>query len=273
MELTGLTLMAVHAHPDDESTSTGGILAHYSRLGVRVVVVTCTNGELGDGPGGVKPGSPGHDPTEVAALRRQELAAACRTLGVADTELLDYHDSGMADWPQRQQYDVFCDVPVAAAAERLAAHIEHHRPQVVVTYDPFTSYQHPDHIHAANVATAAVAQVDSVRKLYYKAHGTAYWTRLRDVLARIGVHRPAPAAEVAAAMQVVQQRITTVVDTEHMAAVKRAGLHCHRSQLGSSVAAKLSPELFAEVFGVETYIRAVGRTGAELPESDLFAGL
>ena len=56
-----LTLMAVHAHPDDEASGTGGVLARYSSEGVRTVLVTCTNGELGDGPGGVKPGEPGHD--------------------------------------------------------------------------------------------------------------------------------------------------------------------------------------------------------------------
>lgn len=60
-----LTLMAIHAHPDDESTSTGGILAHYAQEGVRTVVVTCTDGRLGDGPGGVKPGADGHNPIEV----------------------------------------------------------------------------------------------------------------------------------------------------------------------------------------------------------------
>jgi len=61
-----LTLMAVHAHPDDESSSTGGVLAMYSDEGIRTVVVTCTNGEFGDAPGGIKPGADGHDPGEVA---------------------------------------------------------------------------------------------------------------------------------------------------------------------------------------------------------------
>ena len=67
------TLMAVHAHPDDEASSTGGILAKYSAEGVRTVVVTCTNGEMGDAPNGAKPGEPGHDEAEVVALRRRGL--------------------------------------------------------------------------------------------------------------------------------------------------------------------------------------------------------
>ena len=92
-----LTLMAVHAHPDDECSSTGGILAKYAAEGVRTIVVTCTNGELGDGPGGIKPGDTGHDTEAVAATRRGELLKACELLGVTKVELLGYHDSGMAE--------------------------------------------------------------------------------------------------------------------------------------------------------------------------------
>ena len=83
-----LTLMAVHAHPDDEAISTGGVLARYSAEGVRTVLVTCTNGELGDAPGGIKPGEPGHDEAVVVPLRRHELEASCEVLGVSNLELL-----------------------------------------------------------------------------------------------------------------------------------------------------------------------------------------
>ncbi|HVT42285.1 MAG TPA: PIG-L family deacetylase, partial [Acidimicrobiales bacterium] len=88
-----LTLMAVHAHPDDEALGTGGILARYADEGVRTVLVTCTNGELGDGPGGVKPGEPGHDENVIVPLRRRELEESCEVLGVSHLELLGYHDS------------------------------------------------------------------------------------------------------------------------------------------------------------------------------------
>ena len=70
--------MAVHAHPDDESTGTGGVLARYSAAGVRTVLVTCTDGRCGDGPGGVKPGQPGHDPEAVVAMRRGNSRRAAR---------------------------------------------------------------------------------------------------------------------------------------------------------------------------------------------------
>jgi LmbE family N-acetylglucosaminyl deacetylase len=88
-----LTLMAVHAHPDDEASSTGGVLARYSDEGVRTIVVTCTNGEFGDGPAGIKPGEDGHDTADVAQTRLAELRESCKHLGVTDLETLGYHDS------------------------------------------------------------------------------------------------------------------------------------------------------------------------------------
>src|SRR3954465_6277026 len=105
-----LTLLAVHAHPDDEPSSTGGVLARYADEGVRTVVVTCTNGELGDAPGGIKPGEAGHNEAEVAPRRRGGLGGACETLGVAHLEVLGYHDSGMVDWEHKDRADVFCNV-------------------------------------------------------------------------------------------------------------------------------------------------------------------
>ncbi len=112
-------MMAVHAHPDDESTATGGILALYALRGVKIVVVTCTDGDRGDGPDGVKPGDNGHDPCEVAAIRREELRRACAHLGVSHLELLGYHDSGMAAWDIQHHEDAFCATPVESVAKRI----------------------------------------------------------------------------------------------------------------------------------------------------------
>ena len=128
-----LTLMAVHAHPDDESSSTGGVLATYTDQGIRTVVVTCTNGEFGDAPGGVKPGQDGHDAQTVAALRLTELRQACKILGVTDLETLGYHDSGMPDWDYKDSPEAFCNVPLAEVSRRVSGQIEQYRPQVVIS--------------------------------------------------------------------------------------------------------------------------------------------
>lgn len=267
-----LTLMAVHAHPDDESTSTGGILAHYARQGVRTVVVTCTDGELGDGPGGVKPGQDGHNPCEVAAIRQDELRRACEHLGVSHLELLGYHDSGMAGWDSQHREGAFCSVPVESAATRVTQLIERYRPQVVVTYDPHST-RHPDHVHAARVATYAVDAGDVVAKLYYKAHGSEYWRRLNRALADVAIHRPAPSGKTLHMLEAVERRITTSIDVGHVIERKRTALHAHVSQIGSSLAGRLPAAQFSYAFGTETYIRTRDTTGTPIPEDDLFAGL
>jgi LmbE family N-acetylglucosaminyl deacetylase len=164
-----LTLMAVHAHPDDEASSTGGVLATYGDQGIRTVVVTCTNGEFGDAPGGVKPGQDGHDEQAVAQLRLAELREACKILGVTDLEPLGYHDSGMPDWDYKDRPGAFCNVPTAEVAARIGALMEQYRPQVVVTYDATGPYQHPDHVHAAQAAVAAAAGTGIPAKLYFTA--------------------------------------------------------------------------------------------------------
>src|ERR1700759_1636745 len=111
-----LTLMAVHAHPDDEATMTGGVLAQAGARGIRTVRVTGTGGRCGDGPGGVKPGQPGHDPDAVVALRRTELETSCRVLGIGHLELLGYRDSGMLGWAGNTAPGAFWTTPVEQAA-------------------------------------------------------------------------------------------------------------------------------------------------------------
>ena len=182
-----LTLMAVHAHPDDEASSTGGVLARYSGEGVRTVVVTCTNGEFGDTPGGVKPGSDGHDEQEVAQIRLAELRESVKHLGVTDLELLGYHDSGMPDWDYKDRPEAFCNVPHDVVAGRLAGLIERYRPQVVISYDPDGGYQHPDHVHAARSAAAAVASTGIPAKMYLTAMRFSRWREMWAALREAGV--------------------------------------------------------------------------------------
>jgi LmbE family N-acetylglucosaminyl deacetylase len=150
------TLMAVHAHPDDEASS-GGILALYADQGVRVIVVTCTNGEFGDAPGRIKPGEEGHDPQAVAQIRLAELRQSVKILGVTDLETLGYHDSGMPDWEYKDSPEAFWNVPLEEVAARIGELIEKYRPQVLVTYDDEGAYQHPDHVHASRAGQAAAA--------------------------------------------------------------------------------------------------------------------
>jgi LmbE family N-acetylglucosaminyl deacetylase len=273
------TLMAVHAHPDDEASSTGGVLALYSSQGVRTIVVTCTNGEFGDAPGGVKPGEDGHDEKAVAQLRLAELRQSGKILGVTDLEMLGYHDSGMPDWEYRNRPDAFCNIPLADVASRIGTLIDKYRPQVVITYDDKGPYQHPDHLHASQAAQAAVKASGIPAKLYLTAMRSSSWAKVMEALREAGEDVPewdpddeaAKAAARAAAES--EARITTMVDIRPMLDRKREALMAHASQIAESWFAKIPPEVAAEAFGYESFIRALDSTGAPVPETDLFAGV
>jgi len=281
-----LTLMAVHAHPDDESNSTGGTLAKYSAEGVRTVLVTCTNGEYGDAPGHIKPGEPGHDPDAVARLRLDELERATRALGVTAVETLGYRDSGMPGWAQNDHPDAFWAQPDEVVVGRLVRLLERYRPQVVVTYFDNSGYNHPDHLKAHDVTRKALEATDVAAKLYLIARPRSYRERMREIAERYGVEMPqlpAPPAPDPAAPGAAEEPprpfgvddalITTRIDATAYAGRKRAALGEHLSQLEGSFFLRFPDEAFPIVFGTETFIRDRDTTGAPLPEDDLFAGL
>jgi LmbE family N-acetylglucosaminyl deacetylase len=271
-----LTLMAVHAHPDDESSSTGGVLATYSGQGIRTVVVTCTNGEFGDAPGGVKPGQDGHDEQAVAELRLAELRQACKILGVTELEPLGYHDSGMPDWDYKDRPEAFCNIPLAEVTERVGGLIERYRPQVLVSYDPEGPYQHPDHVHAARAASAAAAATGIPAKFYQTAMRPSSWRKIWEALRELGEDVPGPREvtdEMRAQMEEAERRITTTVDIRPVLDRKRDALLTHSSQIQDSWFSKIPTDIAQEAFGFETFIRTSDSTAAPLPEDDLFAGL
>jgi LmbE family N-acetylglucosaminyl deacetylase len=271
-----LTLMAVHAHPDDEASSTGGVLAKYSDEGVRTVLVTCTNGEFGDSPGGIKPGADGHDEAAVAEIRLAELRQSVKILGVTELELLGYHDSGMPEWDYKDRPDAFCNIPVDVVADRIGALIERYRPQIVITYDDKGMYQHPDHVHASLAAQAAVAATGIPAKLYLTAMRRSDWSKVWEALRDLGEDVPdfsSTPPEVLRQMEEAEQRISTTVDIQPVLGRKRDALMAHASQIQESWFSKIPPEIATQAFGRESFIRAADTTGAPLPEDDLFAGI
>jgi N-acetyl-1-D-myo-inositol-2-amino-2-deoxy-alpha-D-glucopyranoside deacetylase len=165
-----LRLLLVHAHPDDETLTTGATMARYAAEGAQVTLVTCTRGERGEviGPLGHLEG----DGDALAAHREGELAAATVALGVRDHRFLGadagvrFRDSGMA-WGEHGRAvaapdtgpDAFARVPVPQAAAHLRRVVDDVRPHVVLTYDAEGGYGHPDHVRAHEVTLAALAQV------------------------------------------------------------------------------------------------------------------
>jgi LmbE family N-acetylglucosaminyl deacetylase len=271
-----LTLMAVHAHPDDESSSTGGVLARYSTEGIRTVVVTFTDGNLGDAPGGIKPGTEGYDEELVVRTRRRELEAACEILGVSDLEMMGYRDSGMAGWDANSRPDSFANVPVGEAADRLGQLLDRYQPDVVITYDDAGIYDHPDHRHVTRVTEMAFDRSPFPKKLYFSA---LVPSRLRQVMKDLeaeGIELPAFPDFDADALRrstETEARITTNVDVAAFLNQQRTALATHASQLDDTFFIRMPERAFAALFATESFIRVVDTTGAALPEDDLFAGL
>jgi N-acetyl-1-D-myo-inositol-2-amino-2-deoxy-alpha-D-glucopyranoside deacetylase len=279
---TPLTLMVVHAHPDDETIATGGVLARYAAEGVRTVVVTCTRGEVGEitDPAIASPAT-------LAAVREAELRAACALLHVTALHLLDYRDSGMAGTPENDDPRSFWRADFAEAVGRLVALVRRYRPQVLVTYDANGFYGHPDHIQAHRVTVAAFeAAGDPARyadqgltpwapaKLYYTAVPRSRLRELSRRLRALGLAEAADEEDPEAEWGTPDERVTTAIDVRAYAARKREALALHRSQVGpNSFFLRLPPPLWEEVFGVEYFERAACRVDAPAREDDLFAGL
>lgn len=153
-----LRLVAVHAHPDDETLATGVALAHHALAGDEVHVLTCTLGEEGE----VIPPALAHlEGTDELGLHRQgEIARATTALGVRHHwlggDLPRWRDSGMEGSEAAAHPRAFAGAPVEEAAAVLAVHLEELRPDVVLTYDPQGGYRHPDHVQTHRVTVAAL---------------------------------------------------------------------------------------------------------------------
>jgi len=263
------TVMAVHAHPDDEVISTGGILARYAEQGVRTVLVTCTNGEQGDGPGGVKPGEPGHDDAAVAERRLEELRESVGHLGINHLELLGYRDSGMDGWDGNGHPDAFANVPIESTA-RLAELIERYRPQIIVTYDENGGYGHPDHIMAHRIAVAATEATGIPDKLYYTAIPRSGIREMHDYLKSTGVDMGG--WEMPDDFGTPDELITAIVDVEAYADRKIKALVAHESQSENMFLLQMPQEAQTRIFSREAFTRVLCRVDAPDQEDDLFAG-
>ena len=266
------TLLLVHAHPDDESISTGGVMMKARADGHRVVLVTATRGEVGEI----------HNMDEAATrprlgeVRTQELANASRILGVSRGEFLGYRDSGMMGTADNENPASFHQAPLDEAAARLAAILREEKPEVVVTSAEDGTYGHPDHIKAHFVTNAAL---DSMlrsnepwtpKKLYYTAIP-------RSLMQAFIEQMPEEARRQDTGIRIVgtpDELVTTKVDVSEFVDRKREAFAAHVSQMDpNSWFATMADEIYRLAFGTEYYQLARDKPGSALPESDLFAGI
>jgi len=296
-------LLLVHAHPDDESIGQGATMAKYAAEGRGVTLVTCTAGEMGE----ILVPDLEHLAADredgLGPHRREELASAMKALGVTDHRFLGgfgtYRDSGMK-WHEdghavaADETDprAFANADLTEASDHLVAVIREVRPQVLVTYDQFGGYGHPDHIQAHRVATygAALAAVPSYRPDLGAAWDVpkVYWgamseSRMRESLRALrdagdttsfeGMDPDGPLPH----FVTPDEHLAAGVDATEYVDAKMAALAAHATQIttdGPFFA--LSNNVGATAWGVEYYRLAkgqVGEVGEDGLETDLFAGL
>jgi mycothiol S-conjugate amidase len=283
-----LRLMAVHAHPDDESSKGAATMARYVSEGHEVMVVTCTGGEAGSVL------NPAMDRPEVHAnmadIRRDEMAEAAKILGVQH-KWLGFVDSGLPEGEPLPPLPEgsFATVPLEESTAPLVAAIRAFRPHVVLTYDENGGYPHPDHIRCHEISVAAFdAAPDPGRypeagapwqplKLYYM-HGfsRARMQNFHDALVEAGLD--SPYAEWLDKWDPdradVMERVTTQVECSDYFEVRDEALKAHATQIDPNSRWFAVPlEMQRKVWPTEEYELVRSLVDSTLPEDDLFAGI
>ena len=283
----------MHAHPDDETIGTGATMARYVSEGAEVTLVTCTLGEEGEILLDEFAHLAADKQDALGAHRQTELAAAMAALGVTDWRLLGgpgrFRDSGMIGTPSNENPECFWRTDALEAALPLVSIIREVRPQVVVTYDDFGGYGHPDHIQAHRVThyALALAQSQTVRRELGEpwAPTKVYWTAFPRSIIRAGIEAMRAQGDTGdfASMDpddipfaCDDDLVTTAIDGSAFLQAKMAALREHGTQVsvdGGFFA--LADNVGAEAFGTEYYRLASGTLGAPAGEreSDLFAGI
>ncbi|MCX8062605.1 MAG: PIG-L family deacetylase [Anaerolineales bacterium] len=277
-------LLAVLAHPDDETFGIGGTLAYYAECGVQTYLICATRGEAG---GMEENCLEGFD--SVAARRESELRCAVGVLGIKELYFLDYRDSGMPGSPDNQHPKALVNAPQREVAEKIAHYIRQIRPQVIITFDPIGGYKHPDHIaiHRATVEAFYLAAderfVDGLptyqpKKLYFHLIPKGFLKAAIRVLRLFGKdpRRFGKNGDIdlVALVEEGDFPIHARIRYGKVYEKKQLASHCHESQLDgaliSNPIARWLNRLFASS---DVYLRAYPPSPTNYLESDLFEGI
>ena len=277
-------LLAFHAHPDDEATSTGGVLARYSDEGGQVVVVTATDGAEGEvhnyeNPEDIR--------TRLAEIRAEEMAAAAAVLGISQHHFLGYRDSGMMDTEPNQHPDCFWQADFTEATARLIRLIRRPRPEVMTIYDPFGGYGHTDHIQVHRGGLAAFFAASDTRRFPLE-EGETIWNPIKLYMStwprsrveamiqgrlKAGLITEEEAKE-SEGWGTPDEDITTLVEVTPWVDRKVAALRAHRTQIPEDwFMLQVAEEDVPVVLGLEAFQRLYSRVDAPYRETDLFEGI
>lgn len=279
---TECRLLAVFAHPDDETFGIGGTLALYAHQGVEVYLICATRGEVGKAPPGFKGFA------SVGEMREDELRSAAAILGLKAVHLLGYRDSGMPGSPDNHHPQALAMASVEEVAQRIASYIRQIRPQVVITFDPIGGYRHPDHIaiHKATVAAFEMAgnpaqDIDGLppyapQKLYYATFSRRllrWMVRLLRLMGR-DPHRLGSNKDMdLASLLDMDFPIDASISIRRVRRLKEQAAAMHASQTGGGGTGRLMRWLQRWFGGSETFMRAVPTARPGHVERDLFEGV
>jgi len=247
------TLVCFHAHPDDESISTGGTLARASAEGHRVVVVIATNGEYGEVPGDLADGE------TLVDRRRAETARSAAALGVHRVAWLGYKDSGMTGWDQNSDPESFLQAPVEEAATKLADILREEHADVLTVYDWHGNYGHPDHIKV-NIVGHRAAEMVGVERVFEATMNRDHIIRMVEAAREAGAlfgedFDPNAGADDGNPLGMLESELTHAVDVSAYLTAKRESLRAHRSQItDTSFFLEMPDEAFDQSFGTEWFI-------------------
>jgi len=282
-----LRLIAVHAHPDDESSKGAATYAHYVDAGVEVLIVSCTGGERGD----VLNALVSRDPKsrrDLAGLRRDEMAHAQRILGFQH-RWLGYQDSGLPPEGEPVPAGSFADVPIEVSAEVLVRVVREFKPHVMITYNEQGGYPHPDHIRCHEISKRAwelsgdasaypeAGEPWQMSKLYYESIFNS--ERMVTVYERLKAKDPESPliAQFEEMFEWFTRRpsdATTRVEVGRFFELRDEALRAHASQVAPDSSFFFWPnELQREAWPFEDYRLAASRVPTQELETDLFEGI
>ncbi|MGZ4710205.1 MAG: PIG-L family deacetylase [Acidimicrobiales bacterium] len=266
------TLVCFHAHPDDETTSTGGTMAKAAAAGHRVVLITATRGEQGEPVPGVL-----DDGEDLASRRVQELHRSAEILGAARVERLGYEDSGMMGEPSNHNPACFWQADVDEAAERLAAILRDVGVDVLTIYDDHGNYGHPDHIqiHRVGARAAQLLELEHVFEATMNRDAIIRSIREGSELLEAMDEADRPQIDENTDMGSPEAAITHALDISEFVGTKRQAMRAHASQIAETDFFLAMPdEAFAAAFGTEWFIAHGQSRPPDAPfGDDLFAAL
>jgi len=277
-------LLCVRAHPDDESSATGGLLAKLAAEGRRTAVIICTGGEEGEI----------HDPDLVyeeafprlGEIRKGELHAACEVLQVSELHMLGYRDSGMAGTESNKHPEAFCNADLDESGGKIAAIIRDLRPRVIVTDNEWGGYGHPDHImsHRSTMRGVELASDPKAdlpgepfrpERVYVMASVPRAWSEIMELMSEEGLDTSKLEQRMnrqrERSVEIPPTPVTLVVDVGEHSETRMRALLCHKTQIQPDSHWRLLPtHLHRVAFAKTNLLRVIPPATEDEQDEDLF---